>query len=418
MLLAPPALQLLPSWHDPPPLPCMEVEPRVVPLPIDDGVMAQHGETLRERALEISRDLQRTAIRAAGQPPKDLFGRAAPTKRDKEAWKMLEQMQREEEDEEWSEEEGEEEEGEEGEEEVEGEEEDEEEEEEGELSDEEGEVGEGEALSGEEDEHVLRYGSPGWSTSGDESPKLARQAARARAAKKAAKQVRQRVTRGAPGTEVGAEAGEEAGGRSSGDEHNYGEEEWEDEAAWEDEDDDARAARMEARMAARSRWRRAHGFADDTAVGAAAAAAEWGAAATKACDMHHALEMGLSRFDSVASASGFKEPPSWPSRLDDTAPSARLVALRAQAVPTDPRAQPEQLGSSPPCPQWPASGRPKVESFQPPGARARAPSDCDCPPLGAPAATRPPRQRAARAGRAARGQSARRRRQSSRLRRA
>ena len=45
---------------------------------------------------------------------------------------------------------------------------------------------------------------------------------------------------------------------------------------------------------------------------------------------------------------------------DDTAPSARLVAPRAQDAPTHARAPPGQLGGSP-WPQEPASGRPKVE---------------------------------------------------------
>ena len=45
---------------------------------------------------------------------------------------------------------------------------------------------------------------------------------------------------------------------------------------------------------------------------------------------------------------------------DDTAPSASLDHLEAQAAPTHPRAPPEQLGGSP-WPQHPASGRPKVE---------------------------------------------------------
>ena len=45
---------------------------------------------------------------------------------------------------------------------------------------------------------------------------------------------------------------------------------------------------------------------------------------------------------------------------DDTAPSASLGHLEAQAAPTHPRAPPEPLGSSP-WPQELASGRPKVE---------------------------------------------------------
>ena len=45
---------------------------------------------------------------------------------------------------------------------------------------------------------------------------------------------------------------------------------------------------------------------------------------------------------------------------DDTAPSASLDRLEAQAAPTHPRASPEHLGSLP-WPQEPASGRPKVE---------------------------------------------------------
>ena len=47
---------------------------------------------------------------------------------------------------------------------------------------------------------------------------------------------------------------------------------------------------------------------------------------------------------------------------DDTAASASLDHLEAQAAPTQPRAQPEHLGSSP-RPQELASGRPKVEDF-------------------------------------------------------
>ena len=47
---------------------------------------------------------------------------------------------------------------------------------------------------------------------------------------------------------------------------------------------------------------------------------------------------------------------------DDTAPSASLDHLEAQAAPTHPRAQPEPLGSLP-WPQELASGRPKVEEF-------------------------------------------------------
>ena len=57
-----------------------------------------------------------------------------------------------------------------------------------------------------------------------------------------------------------------------------------------------------------------------------------------------------------------QRPCSWwkrPSTLsDESAPSARLVAPRAQTAPTDPGAPPQQLGSSP-WPQQPASGRPK-----------------------------------------------------------
>ena len=50
-----------------------------------------------------------------------------------------------------------------------------------------------------------------------------------------------------------------------------------------------------------------------------------------------------------------------PSALsEDTAPSARLVASRAQAAHTHPRAQPEQPGGSPWHPEF-ASGCPKVE---------------------------------------------------------
>ena len=47
---------------------------------------------------------------------------------------------------------------------------------------------------------------------------------------------------------------------------------------------------------------------------------------------------------------------------DDTAPSASLDHLEAQAAPTHPRAQPEPLGSLP-WPQELASGRPKVEDL-------------------------------------------------------
>ena len=49
-----------------------------------------------------------------------------------------------------------------------------------------------------------------------------------------------------------------------------------------------------------------------------------------------------------------------PTLFEHTAASARLVALRAQAVPTHPGARPEQLGSVPRPPQL-ASGRRKVE---------------------------------------------------------
>ena len=47
---------------------------------------------------------------------------------------------------------------------------------------------------------------------------------------------------------------------------------------------------------------------------------------------------------------------------DDTAPSASLDHLEAQAAPTHPRAQPEPLGILP-RPQELASGRPKVQDF-------------------------------------------------------
>ena len=47
---------------------------------------------------------------------------------------------------------------------------------------------------------------------------------------------------------------------------------------------------------------------------------------------------------------------------DDTAPSASLDHLEAQAAPTHPRAPPEPLGSLP-WPQELASGRPKVEDL-------------------------------------------------------
>ena len=46
------------------------------------------------------------------------------------------------------------------------------------------------------------------------------------------------------------------------------------------------------------------------------------------------------------------------AKFDDTAPSARQVPAGAEAAPTHPRAQPEQLTSMP-RPQKPASGRPK-----------------------------------------------------------
>ena len=52
-----------------------------------------------------------------------------------------------------------------------------------------------------------------------------------------------------------------------------------------------------------------------------------------------------------------------PSALpEDTAPSARLVAPKAQLAPTEPRAQPEPLEGLQ-RPQELASGRPKVERF-------------------------------------------------------
>ena len=52
-----------------------------------------------------------------------------------------------------------------------------------------------------------------------------------------------------------------------------------------------------------------------------------------------------------------------PSALfEDPAPSARLVAPRAQAASTHPRAQPEQLGGSR-WPHEPVSGRPEIEDF-------------------------------------------------------
>jgi len=47
---------------------------------------------------------------------------------------------------------------------------------------------------------------------------------------------------------------------------------------------------------------------------------------------------------------------------DDTAPSASLDHLEAQAAPTHPGAPPEHLGGLP-WPQELASGRPKVEDF-------------------------------------------------------
>ena len=50
-----------------------------------------------------------------------------------------------------------------------------------------------------------------------------------------------------------------------------------------------------------------------------------------------------------------------PSTLfEDSAPSASLDHLKAQAAPAHPRARPEQLAGSP-WPQQPASGRPAVE---------------------------------------------------------
>ena len=73
-----------------------------------------------------------------------------------------------------------------------------------------------------------------------------------------------------------------------------------------------------------------------------------------------------------------------PDLLDDTAPSASLDYLKAQAASTHPRAPPEHLGS----PLWPqelASGRPKVENsplsttrqgLPQPHLSATPPSDC------------------------------------------
>ena len=61
-----------------------------------------------------------------------------------------------------------------------------------------------------------------------------------------------------------------------------------------------------------------------------------------------------------------RRPPRWlkmASTLpDDTAPSASLDRLEAQAAPTHPRAPPEHLGSLP-WPQEPATGRLKVGEF-------------------------------------------------------
>ena len=63
-----------------------------------------------------------------------------------------------------------------------------------------------------------------------------------------------------------------------------------------------------------------------------------------------------------------------PSTLfDDSAPSASLDCLKAQAAPTYPRAQPRHLGRLP-WPQELASGRPKVEDF--PLSTTRPPSRC------------------------------------------
>ena len=55
--------------------------------------------------------------------------------------------------------------------------------------------------------------------------------------------------------------------------------------------------------------------------------------------------------------------------FEGPAPSARLVAPRARAAPTHPRASPEQLGSLR-WPQEPASGRPKVEDSPLPTTRS------------------------------------------------
>ena len=64
-----------------------------------------------------------------------------------------------------------------------------------------------------------------------------------------------------------------------------------------------------------------------------------------------------------------KVPPALP---DDTAPSASLDHLRAQAAPEHPRLKPEPLGSLP-RPQEPCSGRSKVEDFPLSTSRPRRP---------------------------------------------
>ena len=90
MRLAPPPLQLRPSRPEPPPLPDVKVAPRVVPLPIDDGVMEMHKAALKEMALSITRSLQQSTRPPA--PPAGLFEPAKPSKGLKEAWRWLQEQ--------------------------------------------------------------------------------------------------------------------------------------------------------------------------------------------------------------------------------------------------------------------------------------------------------------------------------------
>ena len=101
MRLAPPPLQLRPSRPEPPPLPDVKVAPRVVPLPIDEGVMEMHKAALKEMALSITRSLQQASYKPPA-PPAGFFEPAKPSKGLREAWRSLQAMEREEED--WSEE--------------------------------------------------------------------------------------------------------------------------------------------------------------------------------------------------------------------------------------------------------------------------------------------------------------------------